>query len=85
MYETSAMPRAIVEERGLRQVTDTGAIAAAIDDVIASNPQKVDELMKKPKLIGWFVGEVMKRTQGKANPQAVNDLLKQKLAGRLPE
>ncbi|MCC6919699.1 MAG: Asp-tRNA(Asn)/Glu-tRNA(Gln) amidotransferase subunit GatB [Alphaproteobacteria bacterium] len=83
MYETSGMPRAIVEERGLRQVTDTGAIAKAIDDVIDSNPQKVEELLKKPKLIGWFVGEVMKRTQGKANPQAVNELLRAKLGDRI--
>ncbi len=85
MYETGGMPRAIVEERGLRQVTDSGAINAAIEDIVASNPQKVEELMKKPKLIGWFVGEVMKKTQGKANPQAVNELLRQKLGDRLPE
>jgi aspartyl-tRNA(Asn)/glutamyl-tRNA(Gln) amidotransferase subunit B len=85
MYETGEMPAAIVEARGLRQVTDTGAINAAIDEVVASNPAKVDELSKKPKLIGWFVGEVMKRTQGKANPQAVNDLLKAKLGHLLGE
>ncbi|MFT3808453.1 MAG: Asp-tRNA(Asn)/Glu-tRNA(Gln) amidotransferase subunit GatB [Micropepsaceae bacterium] len=85
MYETGDMPSAIVEARGLRQVTDTGAISAAIDEVIASNPAKVDELSTKPKLIGWFVGEVMKRTGGKANPQAVNELLKTKLAHVLGE
>jgi len=85
MYETGEMPAAIVEARGLRQVTDTGAINTAIDEVIASNPAKVDELSKKPKLIGWFVGEVMKRTEGKANPQAVNALLKAKLGHLLGE
>ncbi len=85
MYETGDAPSKIVEERGLRQVTDTGAIASAIDEVIANNPAKVEELSKKPKLIGWFVGEVMKKTGGKANPQAVNDLLKAKLGHLLGE
>ena len=85
MYESGERPAKIVEERGLRQVTDTGAISAAVDEVIASNPAKVEELAKKPKLIGWFVGEVMKKTQGKANPQAVNDLLKAKLGHLLGE
>ncbi len=85
MYESGERPAKIVEERGLRQVTDTGAISAAVDEVIASNPAKVEELAKKPKLIGWFVGEVMKKTQGKANPQAVNELLKAKLGHLLGE
>ena len=85
MYETGAMPAAIVEERGLRQVTDTGAISAAVDEVIEANPAKVAELLKKPKLLGWFVGEVMKKTQGKANPQAVNELLRAKLGDRIGE
>jgi len=85
MYETGERPAKIVEERGLRQVTDTGAISAAVDEVIASNPAKVEELAKKPKLIGWFVGEVMKKTQGKANPQAVNEALKAKLGHLLGE
>ena len=72
-------PAAIVEARGLKQVTDTGAIAAAIDEVIKANPDKVEQAKAKPTMIGWFVGQVMKKTQGKANPQAVNDLLKEKL------
>jgi aspartyl-tRNA(Asn)/glutamyl-tRNA(Gln) amidotransferase subunit B len=72
-------PKAVVETRGLRQVTDTGAIEAAINAVIAANPQKVEEVKAKPKLIGWFVGQVMKETGGKANPQAVNDMLKTRL------
>jgi aspartyl-tRNA(Asn)/glutamyl-tRNA(Gln) amidotransferase subunit B len=79
MIETGAAPGAIVEERGLRQVTDTGAIEAAIDQVIAANPDKVAQVKEKPKLAGWFVGQVMKATGGKANPQAVNELLNAKL------
>jgi len=63
----------------LRQVTDTGAIEAAVAAVIAANPQKVEEVNAKPKLIGWFVGQVMKETGGKANPQVVNDVLKARL------
>ncbi|MCW1839367.1 Asp-tRNA(Asn)/Glu-tRNA(Gln) amidotransferase subunit GatB [Prosthecomicrobium hirschii] len=72
-------PRAIVETRGLKQVTDTGAIEAACDAVIAANPDKVQQAKAKPTMIGWFVGQVMKQTGGKANPQAVNDMLKGKL------
>jgi aspartyl-tRNA(Asn)/glutamyl-tRNA(Gln) amidotransferase subunit B len=72
-------PAAIVEERGMKQVTDTGAIEAAVDEVVAANPDKVAEAKEKPKLAGWFVGQVMKATGGKANPQAVNALVKQKL------
>ena len=72
-------PRAHVEARGLRQVTDTSAIEAAVDAVIAANPDKVDEAKKKPKLAGWFVGQVMKETRGKANPQAVNEIVANRL------
>jgi len=72
-------PAEIVERRGLRQVTDTGAIEAAVDAVIAANPDKVAAVKAKPAALGWFVGQVMKATGGKANPQAVNALLKQKL------
>src|SRR5579863_1450120 len=72
-------PRAIVETRGLRQVTDTGAIDAAIEKVIAANPDKVEEVKAKPKLAAWFVGQVMKQTGGKANPAAVNAALKTRL------
>ncbi|MGC1465418.1 MAG: Asp-tRNA(Asn)/Glu-tRNA(Gln) amidotransferase subunit GatB [Pseudolabrys sp.] len=72
-------PRAIVEQRGLRQVTDLGAIEKAVDDIIARNPDKVADAKTNPKAIGWFVGQVMKSSGGKANPQAVNDLLKKKL------
>jgi aspartyl-tRNA(Asn)/glutamyl-tRNA(Gln) amidotransferase subunit B len=72
-------PREIVEKRGMKQVTDTGAIETAIDAVIAANPDKVEQAKAKPTLLGWFVGQVMKQTGGKANPQAVNEILKQKL------
>ena len=72
-------PEVVVKERGLVQVTDTSAIEAAIESVIASHPDKVEELKKKPKLAGWFVGQVMKQTGGKANPQVVNALLKTRL------
>jgi aspartyl-tRNA(Asn)/glutamyl-tRNA(Gln) amidotransferase subunit B len=76
-------PAEVVRARGLVQVTDTSAIEKAIDAVIAANPDKVEEVKAKPKLAGWFVGQVMKQTGGKANPQAVNALLKTRLG--LPE
>jgi aspartyl-tRNA(Asn)/glutamyl-tRNA(Gln) amidotransferase subunit B len=72
-------PRAIVEQRGMTQVTDLGAIQQVIDEIIAKNPDKVAQAKAKPQLAGWFVGQVMKASGGKANPQAVNDLLKAKL------
>jgi aspartyl-tRNA(Asn)/glutamyl-tRNA(Gln) amidotransferase subunit B len=77
--EKDAMPSAIVEKRSLKQVTDTGAIEAAVDAIIAANPDKVAQAKAKPTMLGWFVGQVMKSTGGKANPQAVNDMLKRKL------
>ncbi len=82
MIETGGAPKAIVEERGLVQVTDTGAIEAAVDAVIAANPDKVAEVRSgKDKLLGWFVGQVMKSTGGKANPQVLNDILRKKVMG----
>jgi aspartyl-tRNA(Asn)/glutamyl-tRNA(Gln) amidotransferase subunit B len=72
-------PRQVVETRGMKQVTDTGAIDAAIEAVIAANPDKVEEVKAKPKLAAWFVGQVMKQTGGKANPAAVNTALKTRL------
>jgi aspartyl-tRNA(Asn)/glutamyl-tRNA(Gln) amidotransferase subunit B len=72
-------PRALVEARGMRQVTDLGAIEQAVDEIIAANPDKVAQAKAKPQLIGWFVGQVMKSSGGKANPQSVSDLLKTKL------
>ncbi|MBN9601436.1 MAG: Asp-tRNA(Asn)/Glu-tRNA(Gln) amidotransferase subunit GatB [Afipia felis] len=72
-------PKALVESLGLKQVTDLGAIEKVVDDIIAANPDKVEQARAKPQLIGWFVGQVMKSSGGKVNPQAVNDLLKGKL------
>jgi aspartyl-tRNA(Asn)/glutamyl-tRNA(Gln) amidotransferase subunit B len=72
-------PRAIVEARGMKQVTDTGAIEKVVDEIIAKNGDKVADARTNPKAIGWFVGQVMKASGGKANPQAVNELLKAKL------
>jgi aspartyl-tRNA(Asn)/glutamyl-tRNA(Gln) amidotransferase subunit B len=72
-------PRELVEARGMKQVTDLGAIEKVVDDIIAANPDKVAQAKAKPQLAGWFVGQVMKQSGGKANPQAVNDLLKTKL------
>jgi aspartyl-tRNA(Asn)/glutamyl-tRNA(Gln) amidotransferase subunit B len=76
-------PEALVEARGLRQVTDESAIEAAVDAVIAANPDKAAEAKAKPKAAAWFVGQVMKATQGKANPQSVNAILRRRLG--LPE
>ncbi len=72
-------PEEIVEQRGMKQVTDTGAIEKAVDEIIAANPDKVAQAQAKPTMLGWFVGQVMKTTGGKANPQAVNEILKNKL------
>jgi aspartyl-tRNA(Asn)/glutamyl-tRNA(Gln) amidotransferase subunit B len=74
-------PRAIANARGMKQVTDTGAIEKVIDDVIAKNPDKVADAKSNPKAVGWFVGQVMKASGGKANPQTVNELLRKKLQG----
>ncbi len=73
-------PRAIVEARGLKQVTDVAAIEKVVDEIIAKHPDKVEQAKTNEKVIGWFVGQVMKASGGKANPQAVNALLKKKLA-----
>jgi aspartyl-tRNA(Asn)/glutamyl-tRNA(Gln) amidotransferase subunit B len=72
-------PHAIVEARGMKQVTDLSAIEKVVDDIITKNPDKVEQAKAKPALIGWFVGQAMKSSGGKANPQAVNELLKSKL------
>ena len=63
----------------MKQVIDTGAIEQAVDQIIAANPDKVEQAKAKPTLLGWFVGQVMKTTGGKANPQAVNEMLRNKL------
>jgi aspartyl-tRNA(Asn)/glutamyl-tRNA(Gln) amidotransferase subunit B len=72
-------PLAVVKARGMEQVTDLSTIEKVVDDIIAANPDKVEQARTNPKLIGWFVGQAMKASGGKANPQAVNDLLQRKL------
>ena len=82
MFETGDDPEKIVEERGLKQVTDTGAIEAAVDAAIAAGANQLEQYKGgNEKILGWFVGQVMKATQGKANPQAVNEILRKKLGG----
>ncbi|MCV6598248.1 MAG: Asp-tRNA(Asn)/Glu-tRNA(Gln) amidotransferase subunit GatB [Mangrovicoccus sp.] len=79
VYTEGGEPAEIVEARGMKQVTDTGAIEAAVDEVIAANPAQVEKAKQNPKLAGWFVGQVMKATGGKANPKAVNEIVAAKL------
>jgi len=79
LWNEGGDPKAIVEARGMTQVTDTGAIEAMVDEVITSNPDKVEQAKSNPKAVGWFIGQVMKASGGKASPQTVNELLKKKL------
>ncbi|WP_342070524.1 Asp-tRNA(Asn)/Glu-tRNA(Gln) amidotransferase subunit GatB [Yoonia algicola] len=78
-YTSGRNPAEIVETEGMKQVTDTGAIEAAVDEIIAANPAQVEKAQANPKLVGWFVGQVMKATGGKANPAAVNEIIAAKL------
>ncbi|WP_298430920.1 Asp-tRNA(Asn)/Glu-tRNA(Gln) amidotransferase subunit GatB [uncultured Jannaschia sp.] len=78
-YTSGRDPAEIVETEGMKQVTDTGAIEAAVDEIIAANPAQVEKAKANPKLAGWFVGQVMKATGGKANPAAVNQIVTAKL------
>ncbi len=79
VYTEGGDPEQIVEDRGMKQVTDTGAIESAVDEIIAANPAQVEKAKANPKLAGWFVGQVMKATGGKANPKAVNQIVAAKL------
>ncbi len=79
MFETGADAAAIVEAKGLKQISDTGAIEEIVDRLIAGNPKQVAQAKEQPKVAGWFVGQVMKATRGQANPAVVNDILKRKL------
>jgi aspartyl-tRNA(Asn)/glutamyl-tRNA(Gln) amidotransferase subunit B len=79
VWNGEGSPAEVVEKHGLKQVTDTGAIEKAVDEIIAANPDKAAAVAEKPQSLGWFVGQVMKATGGKANPAAVNDILKAKL------
>jgi len=78
-YTEGGDPAQLVEKRGMKQVTDSRAIEAAVDKIIADNPSQVDKALQNPKLAGWFVGQVMKATGGKANPKAVNEMVVDKL------
>jgi len=79
VWEEGGDPAQIVEDRDMKAVTDTGAIEAIIDEIITNNPKQVEGVKEKPQLVGWFVGQVMKQTQGKADPKVVNGILKEKL------
>ncbi len=79
MFESGGDPAQIVKDHGLEQLGDAGAIETEIDKIIAANPDKVEQVKQKPKVLSWFVGAVMKATNGKANPKSVNDILKSKL------
>jgi aspartyl-tRNA(Asn)/glutamyl-tRNA(Gln) amidotransferase subunit B len=82
MYKSGKLPKAIIEEKGLVQITDEGELIKTISAIIKANPQQLKDYRSgKEKLFGFFVGQVMKATQGKANPQLVNELLKKMLAG----
>ncbi|AXX97454.1 Asp-tRNA(Asn)/Glu-tRNA(Gln) amidotransferase subunit GatB [Profundibacter amoris] len=81
VYTEGGDPAEIVESRGMKQVTDMGAIEAAVDEIMAANPAQVEKAKENPKLAGWFVGQVMKATGGKANPKAVNEIIAKKLNG----
>jgi len=79
MFESGDDPAAIIEKQGLRQISDAGAIEQIAEEIIAANPDQVAKLQSNPKVLGWFVGQVMKATQGQANPQLVNEVLRRKL------
>jgi aspartyl-tRNA(Asn)/glutamyl-tRNA(Gln) amidotransferase subunit B len=79
MFEIGADPADIVENKGLKQISDVGAIERIADEIMAANPDQVRKLQSNPKVFGWFVGQVMKATQGQANPQLVNQVLRRKL------
>ena len=79
MWTIGGDPISIIESYGLKQVTDVGAIEKLVDDIVGRNPDKVEQARAKPAMLGWFVGQVLKASGGKANPQAVNDLLRKKL------
>jgi aspartyl-tRNA(Asn)/glutamyl-tRNA(Gln) amidotransferase subunit B len=81
MFESGDDPADIVEKKGLKQISDTGELQRIVDELIAANPGQVESYRKNPKALGWFVGQVMKATQGQANPQLVNEVMKKRLEG----
>ena len=82
MLETGNNPKTIVDENNMKQVNDLSEIESIIDKIIENNPDQVEALAEKPNLIGWFVGQTMKETQGKANPKTVNEILNKKLLNK---
>ena len=82
MLETGNNPKTIVDENNMKQVNDLSEIESIIDKIIENNPDQVEALAEKPNLIGWFVGQTMKETQGKANPKTVNEILSKKLLNK---
>jgi aspartyl-tRNA(Asn)/glutamyl-tRNA(Gln) amidotransferase subunit B len=82
MLETGNNPKTIVDENNMKQVNDLSEIESIIDKIIENNPDQVESLEEKPNLIGWFVGQTMKETQGKANPKTVNEILSKKLLNK---
>ena len=82
MIETGNNPKTIVDENNMKQVNDLSEIESIIDKIIENNPDQVEALEEKPNLIGWFVGQTMKETQGKANPKTVNKILNKKLLNK---
>jgi aspartyl-tRNA(Asn)/glutamyl-tRNA(Gln) amidotransferase subunit B len=81
MYRTGKAPAAVIEEKGLVQISDSGALESAVAQVLAENPAQVEEFRAgKDKVIGFLVGQIMKATQGKANPKMVNEILRKQLA-----
>ena len=82
MLETGNNPKTIVDENNMKQVNDLSEIESIIDKIIENNPNQVKTLAEKPNLIGWFVGQAMKETQGKANPKTVNEILSKKLLNK---
>ena len=81
MFDSGKKPADIVEEKGLKQISDTGAIEKIIDEILTDNPEQVEKAKENPKLAGWFVGQVMQKTGGQANPGMVNQILAKKLNG----
>ena len=79
MFETGANPSEIVEEKGWRQISDPEVLEHHVDEVLQANSDKLEQAKKKPQMIGWFVAQVMKATQNKANPRSVNKLFRKKL------
>ena len=82
-WDSKKSPSELIEEHGMKQVTDTSQIEQLIDQIILDNPKQVQKVVSNPKVIGWFVGQIMKASNGKANPKLANELVKEKLNSHL--